>query len=221
MPGLKARVLVAVVAALGAAFTSGAQEGTLRLSPVSTAEPEIPDEICQRRLTGWVDLDFAVLPDGSVADVTVTGAQPQQAFEQAAAGAVAKWKYPPQQAPVKMHMRMPMTYADCRAEQRRIVVPASTEGISQDDCAEISAGAKQLGERFAREDAGRAVLQGEGAQVYLAPRPHCFALGKKLNGGARLTAWLEYEAFSLVSPAGLGEGAAVWVWSNQLRDIAP
>lgn len=191
---------------------------TRDLQPLSRPPPEIPDEICQRRLVGWVDLDFVVLPDGTVTEVQVTGAEPKNAFEAAASSAVAKWKYPPQEAPVKMHVSLPMTYADCRAEQRRIVVPTSTAGIPREDCREIDAAARQLGYRFEKEQSGRAVLQGETAQVYLSPRPRCFDPGKSFRSGTRLTAWMEFEAFSLVSPAGVSEGLAVWVWSHQLKD---
>lgn len=189
-----------------------------KLQPLSRPKPEIPDELCQRRLTGWVDLDYVVLPDGSVSNVTATNAQPKDAFESAAAGAVAKWTYPPQEAPVKMHLRLPMTFADCRSEQRRIVVPTSVEGINQADCPEIAAAAVQLGYRFEPGQTGRAVLKGESAQIYSAPRPRCFALGKTFRPGTRLMAWMEFEAFSLVSPVGVDESLAVWVWSHQLAD---
>ena len=214
---------VGLILALGlsaAAVRADEPAQTLDLQPLTRPKPEIPDEVCQRRLVGWVDMKFVVLADGSHTDVHVTGSEPKEAFDSAAAGAVTKWTYAPQAEQVKMSVRLPMTYADCRSEQRNIVVPKSTEGIPREDCPEINAAARQLAYRFEVEHSGRAVLQGEAAQVYLAPRPRCFDLGKTFRAGTRLRAWAEFEAFSLVSPAGVGEGLAVWVWSHQLKDTA-
>jgi TonB family protein len=57
--------------------------------------PEFPSAARQRALSGWVDVQFKVLTDGSVSDISVIGADPAGAFEQSATDAVRKWKYRP------------------------------------------------------------------------------------------------------------------------------
>jgi len=57
--------------------------------------PEFPSAARERALSGWVDVQFKVLTDGSVSDISVIGANPAGAFEQSATDAVRKWKYRP------------------------------------------------------------------------------------------------------------------------------
>ena len=57
--------------------------------------PTFPIPARERGLSGWVDLQFVVKPDGSVSDVIITGAEPVGLFEQAAVDAVKKWRYKP------------------------------------------------------------------------------------------------------------------------------
>jgi TonB family protein len=57
--------------------------------------PEFPSAARERALSGWVDMQFLVLIDGSVSDISVIGADPAGAFEQSATDAVRKWKYRP------------------------------------------------------------------------------------------------------------------------------
>jgi TonB family protein len=59
--------------------------------------PTFPTGALQRRLSGWVDLQFVVKSDGLVSDVIITGAEPVGIFEQAAVDAVRKWRYKPAQ----------------------------------------------------------------------------------------------------------------------------
>jgi TonB family protein len=61
------------------------------------APPTFPAGALQRRLSGWVDVQFVVKPDGLVSDVIITGAEPVGIFEQAAVDAVRKWRYRPVQ----------------------------------------------------------------------------------------------------------------------------
>ena len=191
----------------------------LALSPISFPRPAIPDEACQQRLSGYVDLDFAVLPDGNVADVRVAKSELKGVFDGAAVEAVSAWIYPPQAAPVKMHQRLPLSFADCRAEQLRAAVPADGAAPAQEDCPALAAQARQLGDPIESSQSGRDVLTGETAQVYSAPSAHCYLAGKNLKPGGRLTAYVEYRGFSLVSPARKKVDAAVWVRSSQLKDM--
>ena len=57
--------------------------------------PEFPSSARERAMSGWVDLQFIVLPGGSVSDVSVVGADPAGQFEESATDAVRKWKYRP------------------------------------------------------------------------------------------------------------------------------
>ncbi|MBV9346217.1 MAG: TonB family protein [Gammaproteobacteria bacterium] len=57
--------------------------------------PVYPSAAEARGLEGWVDVQFLVQPDGSVADATVVGAEPAGVFETAALDAVRHWRYQP------------------------------------------------------------------------------------------------------------------------------
>jgi TonB family protein len=57
--------------------------------------PTFPITARERGLSGWVDLQFVVKPDGLVSDLIITGAEPVGLFEQAAVAAVKKWRYKP------------------------------------------------------------------------------------------------------------------------------
>lgn len=198
-----------------------AASGPLRLMPLTTAKVQMPDAACQLRLSGSVDLDFVVLPDGKVTQVVVTASDPKGVFDQPASDAVAQSTYPPQAAPVKMKRRMLLNASDCRAEQLRAVAATEPVAGSQVDCITLAAEAKGAGERFEAAESGRAVLQGEAVQTYWAPGAGCAVKGKTLRPGTRLTAYVEYKGYSLVSTKGDQEAAAVWVRSNQLADTTP
>src|ERR1700722_8611642 len=57
--------------------------------------PTFPASARERALSGWVDVQFMVMTDGSVSDISVEGADPAGQFEQSATDAVRKWKYRP------------------------------------------------------------------------------------------------------------------------------
>jgi TonB family protein len=57
--------------------------------------PTFPTTARERGASGWVDVQFVVQPDGSVADVIITGAEPVGLFEEAAVNAVRQWRYQP------------------------------------------------------------------------------------------------------------------------------
>ena len=86
--------------------------GTLQLAHYTP--PTFPAGALQRKLSGWVDVQFLVKSDGSVSDVTIMGAQPVGVFEQAATDAVKKWRYTPAQRdghPVDQRARLRMKFA--------------------------------------------------------------------------------------------------------------
>lgn len=60
-----------------------------------SVKPNYPQAALERGTEGWVDLVFTVRTDGTVADVSVTAAEPAGIFEQAAMSAVRRWRYEP------------------------------------------------------------------------------------------------------------------------------
>lgn len=193
----------------------------LSLVPITTPKPDIPDAACQQRLSGWVEMDFAVMPDGRVAEVRVIASQPAGAFDAAAVAAVSGRLYAPQGAPVKLHERMLMTFADCRAEQLRAGPATESATGSAEDCAVLAAAARQAGERFDAAESGRAVLAGETAPVFSAPAARCASAGRTLRAGGKWTAHLEYQGYSFISGPRPNEAAGIWVLSKQLKDTDP
>jgi TonB family protein len=201
---------------------AAAAGGPLVLVPLAPGKPKMPDAACGQRLSGSVDLDFVVLPDGKTAQVVVTASEPRGVFDATAVAAVGESIYPPQAAPVKMRRRMLLGPSDCTVDQlRAAATPAEGAAGSQADCITLSSEAKGAGERFDAADSGRAVLQGEPAQAYWAPSLSCALKGRTLKPGSRLTAHMEYQGFSLVSVRGSAEASAVWVRSNRLKDVEP
>jgi TonB family protein len=57
--------------------------------------PEFPQRALQRSLEGWVDLEFTVLADGSVSEITVSDGSHERFFRSEAAAAVAQWRFAP------------------------------------------------------------------------------------------------------------------------------
>ena len=69
--------------------------GASSLTRLNTVEPEYPIDAARKKLEGWVELEFTVNPDGSVRDTLIRNAQPAGVFDQAAAVAIAKWRFAP------------------------------------------------------------------------------------------------------------------------------
>ena len=57
--------------------------------------PRYPRGAQRRNQTGYVDVIFAVEPDGSVGEVEVYGAEPEGVFDEAAVEAVRQWEFEP------------------------------------------------------------------------------------------------------------------------------
>lgn len=191
------------------------------LVPIAVPKPVLPDTACQQRLSGWVELDFAVLPDGKVADVRVASSQPAGVFDAAAVDAVTGRLYPAQPEPVKLHERLIMTFADCKADQLKRVESAAGPARSAEECYALAATGRRDGERFEAAESGRAILAGAAAQAHTAPSTDCPVAGKLLKPGSRWTAHVEYDGFSLLTAPRREEGSGVWVRSSQLKDTDP
>jgi TonB family protein len=65
------------------------------LERVTFVEPRFPEAGRGLQSGGYVDIEFTVMTNGSVADVTAVGAQPVGVFEQSAISAVRRWRYRP------------------------------------------------------------------------------------------------------------------------------
>jgi TonB family protein len=65
------------------------------LKVVTYVAPTYPQRALERRLEGWVDLEFTVGTDGSTHNVTVVGASHEGYFRKEAVAAVEKWSFEP------------------------------------------------------------------------------------------------------------------------------
>ena len=76
------------VGGLGSVFGAGG-------APLVRINPQYPRKARMLGIEGWVTLQFAITPIGSVTDIKVLNSHPKDLFEQAAVQAVSKWKYQP------------------------------------------------------------------------------------------------------------------------------
>jgi TonB family protein len=65
------------------------------LKRVREVPPVYPRDAERLSISGWVDVEFTVAPDGSTQDLVVRGAEPQRMFDQAAIDAVKRWRFEP------------------------------------------------------------------------------------------------------------------------------
>ncbi|WP_242441714.1 energy transducer TonB [Pseudoalteromonas piscicida] len=64
-------------------------------TPLVRTNPSYPPAAARDGVEGWVEMEFAISPQGEVFDVKVTNAQPKRIFNKAATRALKKWKYRP------------------------------------------------------------------------------------------------------------------------------
>ena len=84
-----------VAAARDKAAQRSAPVGENPLERIEYVAPKFPVSVRNRGITGWVELEFTVRPDGSTADVVVTNSAPRRTFDNAAMTAVSQWRYKP------------------------------------------------------------------------------------------------------------------------------
>ena len=75
------------------ATSLGAGGGDRDVVPLVRVDPQYPPKAKQRRIEGWVDIEFTIGPAGTVDNPKVIGANPPTVFEQAALRAVRRWRY--------------------------------------------------------------------------------------------------------------------------------
>jgi protein TonB len=80
---------------VAAAWQAGDSAGDGDIIPIVRIEPTYPRDALLRGLEGWVRVRFTILPDGSVANPTVVGADPPRVFNREATRAILRWKFRP------------------------------------------------------------------------------------------------------------------------------
>jgi len=77
------------------ATSLGAGGGDRDVVPLVRVDPDYPPRARQRRIEGYVDLEFTIGPVGTVENLRVIGAHPPSVFDRAALRAVRRWRYNP------------------------------------------------------------------------------------------------------------------------------
>ena len=73
-------------------------KGPLRgLVPLYQTPPQYPYKARQRRVEGFVELEFTITSRGTVEDIKVVRAEPRNIFERAAIAALSRWRFSPQE----------------------------------------------------------------------------------------------------------------------------
>ena len=78
---------------LGKASSLGTGGGDRGVTPLVRVDPDYPPKARQRRIEGWVDIEFTITPMGTVQNAKVIGAYPPTVFERSALRAVKRWRY--------------------------------------------------------------------------------------------------------------------------------
>ena len=87
--------LPALPAAPAAAAQPNGFVNASTLTQTHYVSPRYPSAAQEHKVGGWVDVQFTVAADGSVADTSIVGAQPVGVFERSALDAVRRWRYQP------------------------------------------------------------------------------------------------------------------------------
>lgn len=82
------------------------------LIPLSTARPEIPKWAYDRKIEGWVEVEFTVNTEGHVENIRIVDAQPKGVFEDAAVKSISHWIYPEQSHPLDVRQRVEFKLKD-------------------------------------------------------------------------------------------------------------
>ena len=99
-------------AGTGGSGTGGGWDGK-PLVPLSTARPQMPQWACDKKLNGWVEAIFTVMPSGRVQQVRIVDAQPRGVFEAAAIESISNWIYAQTKKAAEVKQRVEMNYEDC------------------------------------------------------------------------------------------------------------
>lgn len=73
----------------------GAGQISTSVIPLVRIPPDYPMRAANRRIEGWVKVEFTITPEGTVADAVVIDAKPNSVFNHAALKAIKRWKFKP------------------------------------------------------------------------------------------------------------------------------
>jgi TonB family protein len=96
--GFTGNELKAADVELAAAREKAAQHsvvGEKTLVRTEYVPPKFPAATRNRGISGWVELEFTLLADGSTGNIAVTNSSPRKTFDAAAITAVSQWRYKP------------------------------------------------------------------------------------------------------------------------------
>jgi TonB family protein len=87
------------------------------LKRVSAPNPTYPPRALEQLVSGWVEMQFTVAPDGTVQNVEVMESEPGSTFDKSAAAALRRWRYQPVMrdglaVAQRAHIRMRFTATD-------------------------------------------------------------------------------------------------------------
>ena len=95
MPNVSLNANVTGGTFLGQMGSGGAAMFDGDIIPLQRIPPQYPRDAARNGITGWVQLEVLVNPDGSVRSAKVIDAKPKGLFEAAAVQAVLRWKFKP------------------------------------------------------------------------------------------------------------------------------
>jgi len=76
-------------------WTAGDPAAEGDVIPIVRIEPQWPREALLEGTEGWVEVEFTILADGSVADPEVLQSEPPRLFDRNAVRAILRWKFKP------------------------------------------------------------------------------------------------------------------------------
>lgn len=116
-------------AAAPSAATPAATDGSPRaLQPLIASVPEYPPAAQARGARGHVDVEFTVTPAGAVESPRVVAAEPSGLFDSAALAAVARRRYPEDQARTAQVVQERIEFAPTRAAAAPRIAAAPVSG---------------------------------------------------------------------------------------------
>ncbi len=74
--------------------------------PHGTVQPAYPKTAAERKIEGWVKVEFTIDKGGHVKDVVVLDSDPKGVFEQTTVNALYTWKYMPIEFPIRARQRI-------------------------------------------------------------------------------------------------------------------
>lgn len=76
-------------------WSAGDPGGEGDVIPIVRIEPQYPREALIQGISGWVEVEFTIEPDGSVSKPRVTASEPSRIFNRNAIRAIYKWRFKP------------------------------------------------------------------------------------------------------------------------------